>query len=61
MINLISNKKNITSLEIKDVFNISSATLKRDLKQLREENRIEYIGSSKNGYWLIKTSKDDNK
>ena len=46
--------KKITSNNLKDILGVSKATVERDLSKLREENGLEYKGSSKNGYWIVK-------
>ena len=50
---IVSNKK-VTSNDLKNILGVSKATVERDLSKLREENRLEYKGSSKNGYWKVK-------
>ena len=54
IINIIKENDKITRKEIISKIGISKATLERDLAVLRKENKIEYIGSSKNGKWIIK-------
>ena len=54
IINIIKENDKITRKEIISKIGISKATLERDLAALRKENKIEYIGSSKNGKWIIK-------
>lgn len=54
---IIENNK-ITSSSLKDILGVSKATIERDISKLRAENRIEYIGSSKNGYWKLKNNKN---
>ena len=54
IINIIKENDKITRKEIISRMGISKATLERDLAVLRKENKIEYIGSSKNGKWIIK-------
>ena len=54
IINIIKENDKITRKEIISKMGISKATLERDLAALRKENKIEYIGSSKNGKWIIK-------
>jgi fido (protein-threonine AMPylation protein) len=51
--NLIRQNNNITALEISKLLNISLSTVKRKTKKLKEQNRIERIGSDKTGYWKI--------
>ena len=54
ILELIVGNKKITSNNLKDILGVSKATVERDLSKLREENRLEYKGSSKNGYWKVK-------
>ena len=54
IIHIIKDKKNITALELSDILSVSIITIKRDLKKLTDENIIEYVGSSKDGYWIVK-------
>ncbi|QDY87640.1 HTH domain-containing protein [Mycoplasma anserisalpingitidis] len=54
ILNLIRNNSNLTSKQLSDYFSLSLRTVKRDLKEMVEENLIEYIGSSKKGFWKIK-------
>jgi len=51
--NLIRQNNNITAIEISKQLNISLSTVKRKIKKLKEQNRIERIGSDKAGYWKI--------
>ena len=51
---LIIENNRITSNKLKDILGVSKATIERDISKLREEGKLEYIGSSKNGYWKIK-------
>lgn len=54
ILNLIRNNSNLTSKQLSDYFSLSLRTVKRDLKEMVDENLIEYIGSSKKGFWKIK-------
>ena len=51
--NLISQNNNTTAIEISKQLNISLSTAKRKIKKLKEQNRIERIGSDKTGYWKV--------
>ena len=51
---LIAENNHVTSSMLKDIIGVSKATIERDISKLREENKIEYIGSSKNGFWKPK-------
>ncbi len=39
---------------IAEKLNVAKRTVERDIKKLRELNLLEYVGSSKGGYWKIK-------
>lgn len=50
---LIKQNKNITATEISERLNMSLSTVKRKIKNLKEQGTIERIGSDKTGYWKI--------
>lgn len=50
---LIKQNKNITATEICERLNMSLSTVKRKIKDLKEQGIIERIGSDKTGYWKI--------
>ena len=50
---LIKKNKNITATEISKQLNLSLSTVKRKIKQIKEQGIIERIGSDKTGYWKI--------
>ena len=50
---LIKQNKNITASEISERLNLSLSTVKRKMKDLKEQGMIERIGSDKTGYWKI--------
>ncbi|WP_258875060.1 helix-turn-helix domain-containing protein [Fusobacterium animalis] len=50
----MKEKPNITIKEICLKLNVSRPTVYRDMKYLRENNILEYQGSSKKGKWIIK-------
>ena len=54
ILQLIIENNRITSNKLKDILGVSKATIERDISKLREDGKLEYIGSSKNGYWKIK-------
>ena len=54
---ILKNIKETESLDTTDIakkLNVTKRTIERDLAELRKDNKIEYIGSSKNGKWIIK-------
>ena len=50
---LIANNKYITQKEIVELLGISIRTVKRNFKELIDNNIIERVGSNKKGYWEI--------
>ena len=50
---LINQNQNITATEISERLNTSLSTVKRKIKNLKEQGIIERIGSDKTGYWKI--------
>lgn len=50
---LIRQNMNVTATEISDQLKISLSTAKRKIKELKEQGKIERIGSDKTGYWKI--------
>lgn len=54
IIHIMKDTKNITALELSKLLFVSVSTIERDLKKLTGENIIEYVGSAKDGYWIVK-------
>ena len=54
ILKIIKETKNLDTTDIARKLNVTKRTIERDLAELRKENKIEYIGSSKNGKWIIK-------
>ena len=54
ILKIIKGTENLDTTEIARKLNVTKRTIERDLAELRKENKIEYIGSSKNGKWIIK-------
>ena len=50
----IKETEKLDTMEIAKQLNVTKRTIERDLAALRKDNKIEYIGSSKNGKWIIK-------
>jgi len=53
---LIKANNTITATEISEQLGISLRTVKRKIKELKDKNIIERVGSDKTGYWQICTS-----
>ena len=60
ILKLIEENKNISAKQMIEKINVSRPTVERDLKELKEENKIEYIGSRKSGKWIIHTQKKND-
>ena len=58
ILQIIIENNRITSNKLKDISGVSKATIKLDISKLREEGKLEYIESSKNGYWKLKKSRN---
>ncbi|WP_237036830.1 HTH domain-containing protein [Mediannikoviicoccus vaginalis] len=54
IIRIIENNHGITATDLSKKFNLTERTIKRDLKKLTDDKLIEYVGSSKSGYWKVK-------
>ncbi|MEX6520255.1 HTH domain-containing protein [Fusobacterium animalis] len=54
ILDLVKEKPNITIKEICLKLKVSRPTIYRDMKYLKENNVLEYQGSSKKGKWIIK-------
>ena len=54
ILNIIRENGNISAIEISKILNFTARTIERDLKELKEQNKIEYVGSRKSGKWIIK-------
>ena len=50
---LIRQNKDITTTEISKRLNLSLSTIKRKIKELKEQGIIERVGSDKTGCWKI--------
>ncbi len=54
IIEIIEGNSQVTALDLSKVFYVSERTIERDLKKLTDERIIEYTGSAKDGYWIVK-------
>ncbi|MBK9247829.1 MAG: HTH domain-containing protein [Ignavibacteria bacterium] len=50
---IIKQDNNITAHEISERLKISVSTVRRKIKELRNNGRIDRIGSDKTGHWKI--------
>jgi ATP-dependent DNA helicase RecG len=51
---LIKLNPHITIVEIANQLNLTTRTIEKNIKLLRESGRLERIGADKGGYWNIK-------
>ena len=50
---LIKDNNKTTAIKISEQLNISLRTVRRKIKELKNSNKLERIGSDKTGYWKI--------
>ena len=54
IIRLVTATPSITRQEISEALGLSIATIKTRISELQHEGRLEYVGSSKSGHWVVK-------
>ena len=54
IIEIILDNSHITRAELSRLLGVSEATIKRDVSELNKSGKIEYLGSSKAGKWIVK-------
>ena len=54
ILNLIRLDGHVTRDKMASQMKVSLSTVKRSINKLKDIGLIEYEGSSKNGYWIIK-------
>jgi len=53
VLKLIKENNNITISELSAKLNVTDKTIKRDISKLKNEHKIQRVGSSKSGYWQV--------
>ena len=53
---MIRQDGHVTRDEMASQMKVSLSTVKRSINKLKDNGLIEYEGSSKSGYWIIKQS-----
>ncbi len=53
IITLITNNKDITIVELAEKLKVTDKTIKRDIKKLKDEDKLKRVGSLKSGHWEI--------
>ncbi|MGP1449154.1 MAG: winged helix-turn-helix transcriptional regulator [Filifactor alocis] len=54
IIEIIEGNSQVTALDLSKIFYVSERTIEWDLRKLTDEKVIEYTGSAKDGYWIVK-------
>ena len=54
ILSLMRQDEHVTRGKIASQINVSLSTVKRSINKMKDMGVIEYVGSSKNGYWVIK-------
>ena len=57
IVKLIEKNKEITSIQIAERLKVSDKTIKRDMATLKEQGRLQRVGSLKSGYWEVLNDK----
>ena len=53
ILQIITNSPNVTQKKIAEELNVTTMTVKRNIKKLKEKGIIDRVGANKNGYWKI--------
>ena len=53
IIELIKENSKITQLEMAKILGVSRDQIKRNIKKLKDDNKIERIGNRNSGYWKV--------
>ncbi|MGB3751774.1 MAG: DeoR family transcriptional regulator [Arcobacteraceae bacterium] len=56
IIELMTQNKDITIVELAKLLEVTDKTIKRDISKLKEQNRLIRVGSLKSGHWKILNS-----
>ena len=60
IIRYIESDDAMTADRLKELLNVSKRTVERDIEKLRKDNKIEYVGSAKDGRWIGKNNRAVN-
>ena len=55
---LIEKEPTITQNKIAEKINVNARTIKRKMNKMKEDGKIERIGSDRKGYWNINNKGD---
>ncbi len=56
----MSNNASISKKEIKETLQLTTYKTKQQINFLKQAGRIAYVGSSKNGHWVILPQNSNN-
>jgi Fic family protein len=55
IVNKMRENSSITIKELAESLNVNEKTIKRDIEKLKEENKVQRVGSARKGIWEIKS------
>ena len=53
IVQLLGREKVVSAQDLAERFEVSLATIKRDIQILNSKQIVRYVGDKKNGYWEI--------
>ena len=54
IVGFIQENKDVTIEQLAQLCDVSAKTIKRDISRLKDDGKLERVGSLKAGYWEIK-------
>jgi len=54
IISIIQENRDVTIDQLAQLYDVSSKTIKRDISKLKNDGKLERVGSLKSGYWEVK-------
>ena len=55
IIGFMKENRDVTIEQLAQLCDVSSKTVKRDIAKLKDEGRVERVGSLKSGYWEVRS------
>lgn len=53
ILNKLDKNPNLTQVQLSTILNISRRSIIKNMKKLKDKNKIERVGSDRKGYWKI--------
>ena len=53
ILNELDKNPNLTQVQLSTILNISRRSIIKNMKKLKDKNKIERIGSDRKGYWKV--------